>query len=210
MHIRPAAGGTLGAQVRYAAFIAIFAVLLAGCGDGDDGPSAQATTGIGSATTVGATPAPTARETTGGTTSETTTGAETGEDTTTGAETGAETTPPSGGQAERVVRAWLEAMNAGDNERAASFFARGATVTEGRRVSVLNTRGDAIAFNESISCGRQVRDLVGTRDAVAMSATLKKRPGAACANAGTRVNPSARVRNGKIFLLDLGGPPATS
>ncbi len=203
-------GGTLGAEVRYAAFIAIFAVLFAGCGDGDDGPSAQGTTDIGSATTSAATAAPTAAKTTAATTSETTTGGETGQETTTGAETGSETTPPAGAQAERVVRAWLAAMNAGDNERAASFFAPGATVTEGRRVSVLNTRDEAVVFNESISCGREVRALIRTGNAVAISATLKKRPGAGCANPGTRVNPSATVRNGKIVLLDLGGPPPTS
>jgi hypothetical protein len=187
--------------VRYAALIAICAVLLAGCGDGDDGPSAQGTTDIGSATTSAATAAPTASETT---VPPRTPG------TTTGAETGSETTPPAGAQAERVVRAWLEAMNAGDNERAATFFARGATVTEGRRVSVLNSRDEAVIFNESISCGREVRSLFRTGDAVAISATLKKRPGAGCANPGTRVNPSAMVRNGKIVLLDLGRPPPTS
>jgi hypothetical protein len=50
-----------------------------------------------------------------------------------------------------VIAAWLKALNAHDYARAASFFARGAIVDQGRPVR-LPDRAAAIAFNRSLPC----------------------------------------------------------
>jgi ketosteroid isomerase-like protein len=50
-----------------------------------------------------------------------------------------------------VIAAWLDALNAHDYARAASFFARGAIVDQGRPVR-LPDRAAAIAFNRSLPC----------------------------------------------------------
>jgi hypothetical protein len=50
-----------------------------------------------------------------------------------------------------VIAAWLDALNAHRYARAASFFARGAIVDQGRPVR-LPDRAAAIAFNRSLPC----------------------------------------------------------
>jgi hypothetical protein len=50
-----------------------------------------------------------------------------------------------------VIAAWLDALNAHDYGKAASFFARGAIVDQGRPVR-LPDRAAAIAFNRSLPC----------------------------------------------------------
>jgi len=50
-----------------------------------------------------------------------------------------------------LIAGWLEALNAHRYARAASFFARGAIVDQGRPVRLPN-RAAAIAFNRSLPC----------------------------------------------------------
>jgi hypothetical protein len=56
--------------------------------------------------------------------------------------------PPSN---RAVIAAWLQALNAHDYAKAASFFARGAIVDQGRALRLPN-RAAAIAFNRSLPC----------------------------------------------------------
>jgi hypothetical protein len=47
---------------------------------------------------------------------------------------------------EQVVRAWSEARNSGDDERAADLFATNAKIIAGDSVSFLRTHDQAVAF----------------------------------------------------------------
>lgn len=51
---------------------------------------------------------------------------------------------------EHVVRDWVSAVNAGDNQRAGELFALGARVTSGELVRIMRTREQAVAFNAGL------------------------------------------------------------
>lgn len=117
-----------------------------------------------------------------------------------------------GGSANRdvqVVRAWSAALNAGDDAKAASYFAPNARVIQGQLDAVLRTRRSALVFNASLPCaGRIVA--TGVRDhLVTATFVLGQRPGHHCDGAGLKAYAAFRIANGKITLWhQLPGPPA--
>jgi len=104
--------------------------------------------------------------------------------------------PPS---PESVVRAWSESLNTGDNEAAADLFAPAAQVIQGRRF-VLETRSDAVAFNESLPCSGKIVSIETRGDTVTARFLLGDRPESRCDSPGAEVRASFRVRDGKIVL----------
>lgn len=65
---------------------------------------------------------------------------------------------------ERVIRGWSSALNAGEFERAAAYFERGAIIDQGQPFRLL-TLADAIEFNSGLPCRGRVRELLRVQDA---------------------------------------------
>jgi SnoaL-like domain len=108
----------------------------------------------------------------------------------------------SGGAAspESVVRTWSQALNRGDDEAAASLFAHGARAVQGRRVFVLRTREDAIAWNRGLPCSGRIVSLHRHGDLVTATFLLGRRPGHSCDGPGAEATALFRVDGGKIVL----------
>ncbi len=92
------------------------------------------------------------------------------------------------------IRAWSAALNEGDYERAASFFAAGAIVEQTAEVR-LPDRAAAIAFNRSLPCRADVTDLADEGDTILATFRLRQGPGGGC-EGGARVR--FRFRDGKF------------
>jgi hypothetical protein len=106
--------------------------------------------------------------------------------------------PPQAAEpaAGHTIRAWNAALNAGDFEKAASYFARGAIVEQVVEMR-LGDRRDAIRFNMSLPCRSRVTDVVDEgRTAVAAFRLLPGR-GGGCRRGGT-ARVRFRVQRGKF------------
>jgi hypothetical protein len=94
---------------------------------------------------------------------------------------------------ERIVRAWITALNEGDYDRAARYFAKGAIVDQGRPITLPNAAA-ARFFNRSLPCRAE---LVGVEDEPGPKAlaafTLSDGPGGPCEG---RVQVRVTVKNG--------------
>jgi hypothetical protein len=87
---------------------------------------------------------------------------------------------PAPSSEERIVRAWITALNEGDYDRAARYFAKGAIVDQGRPIRLPNAAA-ARFFNRSLPCRAE---LVGVEDEPGPKAlaafTLSDGPGGPC------------------------------
>jgi limonene-1,2-epoxide hydrolase len=101
---------------------------------------------------------------------------------------------------ESVVRAWSEALNAGDNNRAGSLFAPGARIVQAGIVERLRSRADAVAWNESLPCSGRIVALRARGETVRASFLLGDRPRSTCDGPGSVVRALFRVHDGKIVL----------
>ncbi len=108
---------------------------------------------------------------------------------------GSGSTPP-----EEVVRAWSDALNADDNERAADLFAADAQVVQGELVRRLHTHGDAVAFNRGLPCSGEIVDLDVRENEVQATFVLGDRRFSLCDGPGERAAAIFRIRDGKIVL----------
>ncbi len=106
----------------------------------------------------------------------------------------------SAGDGEAVVRAWTREVYAGQFDRAASLFAPGAIV-EQQDTIVLQTHGDAVAFNRSLPCRAKVTGVVSEHggDTLLASFDLFAGPGGTCPRGGT-ARVRFRIRAGHIEL----------
>jgi limonene-1,2-epoxide hydrolase len=116
-----------------------------------------------------------------------------------------------GGSANRdvqVVRAWSSALNAGDDAKAASYFALNARVIQGSLVAVLRTRKSAVVFNASLPCSGRIVATTVRNHLVTATFVLGQRPGHRCDGPGQTAFAAFRITNGKITLWhQLPGPP---
>ena len=113
--------------------------------------------------------------------------------------------PPS---PESVVRAWSNAVNAGDNEGAAALFAPRAEVIQGRWF-VLDSEEKALAFNAALPCAGEIVELVSEGDTVTATFRLADRETSLCDAPGAHAAARFRVRDGKIVRWEqLPGAPA--
>ena len=108
--------------------------------------------------------------------------------------------------ATRLIGDWLGALNAGEYERAAGFFARGAIVDQGRPIR-LPDRAAARFFNATLPCRA---DLSGVRDEAGPRALatfrLRTGPGGPCEGS---VQVRFTIRAGKFTKWrQLEGEPA--
>ena len=102
-----------------------------------------------------------------------------------------------------VVRAWSKALDADDNERAASLFAPGAAVVQGGRLVYLKTHRDALVWNARLPCSGAIVSLRSNGSAVTATFRLHDRKSGRC---GDPPNAEAIalfvVEHGKIILWD--------
>jgi SnoaL-like protein len=89
----------------------------------------------------------------------------------------------------QVIRAWSRALNQGNYDRAASYFAPGAIV-EQAEVFRLPGRRAAIAFNQSLPCRADITDIRDEGSTTLASFRLREGPG----GPGASCDGSARVR----------------
>jgi predicted SnoaL-like aldol condensation-catalyzing enzyme len=101
---------------------------------------------------------------------------------------------------EDVVRAWSEALNAGDNEAAAELFAPGAQIIQGGQMVRLETRDDAVAWNASLPCSGRIVDVETDGDTVTATFVLDDRTTSPCDAPGAQATAAFRIADGKIVL----------
>jgi hypothetical protein len=101
---------------------------------------------------------------------------------------------------ETVVREWSDALNAGDNDRAADLFARGAQVVQGNSIVSLQTHADAVNFNSSLPCSGKIVDVTTDDDTATATFVLGDRKTSACDAPGQKAVAAFRVLRGKIVL----------
>jgi hypothetical protein len=89
----------------------------------------------------------------------------------------------------QVIRSWSSALNRGDYERAASYFAPGAIVQQVQEFRLPGRRA-AIAFNRSLPCRADITDIEDEGGTTLASFRLREGPG----GSGPSCDGSARVR----------------
>lgn len=109
---------------------------------------------------------------------------------------------------QEVVRAWSEALNAGDDEAAADLFAPNAIVIQGDAYARLATREDAVSFNASLPCSGRIVELTVERDQVTATFLLGDRPGGRCDGPGQQAAAIFVVQDGKIVVWQQVPAPA--
>jgi len=108
----------------------------------------------------------------------------------------------------RVVRAWSAALNAGDDAKAAGYFALNARVIQGPLVAILRTRRSAVVFNASLPCSGKIVAVTVVQHLVTAAFVLGQRPGHRCDGPGQKAFAAFRIRNGRIVLWhQLPTPP---
>ena len=113
----------------------------------------------------------------------------------------------SGNRDVQVVRSWSAALNAGNDAKAASFFAPNARVVQGQLVAVLRTRRSAVVFNASLPCSGRIVATTVRSHLVTATFVLGQRPGHRCDGPGQTAFAAMRIANGKITLWhQLPGP----
>jgi hypothetical protein len=101
---------------------------------------------------------------------------------------------------ESVVREWSEALNAGDNERAADLFAHGAQIVQGNDVYFLQTHADAVEFNSALPCSGKIVEVKTDEDTATATFLLGDRKKSSCDAPGQKALAAFKVLNGKIVL----------
>ena len=118
--------------------------------------------------------------------------------------------PPS---TESVVRAWSQALNTDDNERAADLFARNAEIVQGDAVITLRTHRDAVRWNSSLPCSGQIVSITAKGQTATATFLLGDRQHSRCDGPGEHATAIFRVVKGKIVLwhqTEAATPPATT
>ena len=109
----------------------------------------------------------------------------------------------------RPIRAWNAALNAGDFDRAASYFATGAIVEQIDEIRLRDRRA-AVAFNRSLPCRAEVTDVDDEGRTTLVAFRLLPGRGGACRGGGV-ARVRFRVRDGKFTewrqLSAPGAPP---
>ena len=107
---------------------------------------------------------------------------------------------------ERVIRAWSAALNAGEFERAAGYFAIGAVIDQGRRFR-LSSFAAAVGWNASLPCRGRVRELLRVRDATIARFRLSEGHRGDCREGG-EATVRFVIRDGRIRVFEQFAEPA--
>jgi hypothetical protein len=109
----------------------------------------------------------------------------------------------SGPSAAGVVRDWSAALNAYDNERAASFFAPNIAIVQGDQLERLRTHGQAVSWNARLPCAGKIASLSQNGSAVEVRFHLLSGRHRQCQDpAGAEAIAILVVEHGKIILWD--------
>jgi SnoaL-like domain len=117
----------------------------------------------------------------------------------------------SGESPESIVRAWSDALNAGDNEAAANLFAPGAQIVQGGRTIRLETHDEAVAWNSALPCSGRIVEIEADGDTVTATFLLDDRTTSPCDAPGAEATAAFHLEDGKIVLWHQleGEAPAT-
>jgi limonene-1,2-epoxide hydrolase len=105
--------------------------------------------------------------------------------------------PPS---AESVVRAWSQALNEDDNDRAADLFADGAEVVQAGQVLTLRTHDDAVKWNAALPCSGKIVSITTHAETARATFVLGDRRHSKCDGPGSRTTAIFKIVKGKIVL----------
>ena len=98
------------------------------------------------------------------------------------------------------MRAWSDALNEGDNERAADLFASGAEIVQGRDVFFLQTHADAVNFNTALPCSGKIVSVTTREDTATATFLLADRKTSHCDAPGQKAVAAFKILHGKIVL----------
>jgi len=117
-----------------------------------------------------------------------------------GSEAGAPHIPGTAAPAaDRVIYEWVNALRAGDVERAASYFALPSLAANGTPPLRLATRAETIAFNRSLPCGARLVHADAAGRFVNATFRLTERPGGDCGpGTGGTARTAFVIKDGKI------------
>jgi hypothetical protein len=102
-----------------------------------------------------------------------------------------------------VVRAWARALQADDNEAAASLFAPGAAVVQGDQLIYLHTHADAVRWNARLPCSGAIVSLRENGSEATATFRLGDRKSRRCSDPpGAEAIALFVVEHGKIILWD--------
>lgn len=98
------------------------------------------------------------------------------------------------------MREWSDALNSGDNERAADLFAHGAQVVQNNTVLFLQTHEDAVEFNSALPCSGKIVEVKTDNDTATATFVLGDRKASRCDSPGAKATAAVKVLHGKIVL----------
>jgi hypothetical protein len=100
-----------------------------------------------------------------------------------------------------VVREWSAALNAYDNDRAASLFARNIAIVQGNQLVRLHTHGQAMAWNKGLPCAGKIVSLKQRGSSVEATFRIRSGPHRHCEDpAGAEATAIIVVEDGKMLL----------
>jgi hypothetical protein len=137
------------------ALVALTLAALAGCGGGSDSESPTST--LPDATEGTDPPAAAPREVPGG----------------------------ADPEAVAVIGAWVDALRSGDVEAAADYFAIPSVAENGPLLAQIDSRDDAVNFNESLPCGARLIRAESSGEFTTATFRLTERPGPGRCGPGT-------------------------
>lgn len=109
-----------------------------------------------------------------------------------------------------AIRDWIRSLNAGEYDRAASYFARNALVQQTQTIRLPN-HAAAVIFNRGLPCRADVTTIKDEGATSLASFKLRRGPGGAC-KGSARVR--FRIKHGKFTewrqLAEPAAPPGTS
>jgi hypothetical protein len=100
-----------------------------------------------------------------------------------------------------VVRDWSAALDAYDNDRAASLFAPNIAIVQGDQLVRLRTHGQAVAWNKGLPCAGKIVSLRQNGSSVEATFRIRSGPHRHCQDpAGAEATAIIVVEHGKIIL----------
>ena len=105
--------------------------------------------------------------------------------------------PPS---TESVVRAWSQALNSDDNERAADLFAENAEIVQAGQVITLHSHADAVRWNSDLPCSGRIVSIETSGETATATFELGDRQKSRCDGPGQEATAVFKVVKGKIVL----------
>lgn len=123
----------------------------------------------------------------------------------TGTEQGDADAPPEEAVADadaddlEVITSWIGRLSDGDVKGAAELFALPSVAENGSLVTRIETREEALAFNDSLPCGAEVTAAATTGEFTTATFRLTERPGGGCGQGvGGTAATSFVIKDGRI------------